>query len=144
MGVLLLSWACGTVDPVDPVAPGPFETTGHRDDPSTPSTTSSGVTLITVGATDDSTGSDGSEEGSSSTGLDGTTGGGTDPCPVGSEGCRCAAGSTCDFGLACLSMICVDPGPHCPVGSEGCPCTRSGTCDTGLQCLANENVCVER
>jgi hypothetical protein len=29
-------------------------------------------------------------------------------CPVGSEGCRCTPGGTCDPGLTCLSNYCVD------------------------------------
>lgn len=32
-------------------------------------------------------------------------------CSPGQEGCPCAAPAACDPGLACYSMLCVDPGP---------------------------------
>ena len=53
-------------------------------------------------------------------------------CPVGSEGCPCTDGGTCDPGLACDSGVCTD----CPIGSEGCECTAGGSCDPGLICDA--------
>jgi hypothetical protein len=129
--VALSLFACGDVDPVEPLAPRPHDTTGS----SAPLT--SGVTLATVSATEGPSGSGETME--MSTGMDDTTGA-PGPCELGSEGCPCTAAGACDPGLTCLSMICVDAGPHCPVGREGCPCTMNGTCDPGLECLSN--VCV--
>jgi hypothetical protein len=36
------------------------------------------------------------------------TGAEEDACPIGSEGCECTAGGSCDKGLACRSDMCVD------------------------------------
>ncbi|MFO0634611.1 MAG: hypothetical protein U0168_17345 [Nannocystaceae bacterium] len=57
-------------------------------------------------------------------------------CTPGAEGCACTPGGSCDAGLSCLSMICVDAGMNCPVGTEGCDCTEGGTCDPGLACVS--------
>ena len=34
--------------------------------------------------------------------------GDTDECAIGSEGCACTPGGSCDAGLMCSDMICVD------------------------------------
>lgn len=131
--------ACGDVDPVEPLAPRPLGTTGQGSDAGM----TSSITIASTVAVDDSGSSSDGGSGDTmqtTTGLDGTTGT-PGPCEVGSEGCACTATGACDPGLACLSMICVDPGHHCPVGSEGCPCTVGGVCDPGLECLSN--VCVD-
>ena len=46
----------------------------------------------------------------------------------------------CDPALACLSNVCVDPGPLCPVGTQNCPCTTELSCDAGLECVSNHCV----
>ena len=84
------------------------------------------------------TGSSGTSSSSSSSesAADTTTG----VCVVGSEGCPSTEGGGCDPALACLSHVCVDPGPLCPVGSQGCPCTLAMTCEAGLACDSNHCV----
>lgn len=56
----------------------------------------------------------GSPEGSSS-GEASSTGG----CPVGSEGCACTPGGSCDDGLSCLSMVCVDDSADSTASATG-------------------------
>lgn len=132
--------ACGDVEPGDPYA-----------------TTASMTMTTTAGGTGSATGEDtgGSEAtgsasltdattatvttGADTSGAD-TTADDTGGCTPGAEGCPCAAGGACDPGLACLSEVCVDPGPICPIGTVGCPCTQGGTCDPDLTCVSM--VCV--
>src|SRR5258708_23905559 len=47
-------------------------------------------------------------------------------CAVGSEGCACTAGGSCDTGLTCLSKICVDQG-----GSSGAASTTATSATAG-------------
>lgn len=61
-------------------------------------------------------------------------------CGVGSEGCPCTAGGSCDPGFVCDANVCI-PDP-CPLGTEGCPCTADGACNPGFFCNTNINVCV--
>ncbi len=53
-------------------------------------------------------------------------------CAIGSVGCPCTVGGSCDPGLACIAGNCMMI--DCPVGSMGCPCTDGGACDAGLTC----------
>ncbi|MBK6517463.1 MAG: VWA domain-containing protein [Polyangiaceae bacterium] len=46
-----------------------------------------------------------------------------DDCPVGSEGCPCTQGGSCDGSLACLSDLCVDPSGS---GGSGAGSTSGG------------------
>jgi hypothetical protein len=39
-------------------------------------------------------------------------------CAIGSEGCECTAGGSCDAGLQCLSRTCVNAGPNFEDGAE--------------------------
>ena len=59
---------------------------------------------------------------------------GTPTCPVGSSGCPCTGGGTCDGSLEChrASGLCFDP--ECTLGSENCPCA-DGLCLQGLLCV---------
>src|SRR5262249_47933192 len=114
---LALSLGCGTVEPTDPYGP--------------PNTSPTGVP---------SDGSTSSDTGSSTSGSDATAADTTSGCAVGTEGCPCTQGGSCDPALACLSNVCVDPGPLCPAGSQNCPCTRAMTCEAGLVCDANHCV----
>ena len=60
-------------------------------------------------------------------------------CAIGSEGCVCTDGGSCDAGMVCNgAQICEVPA--CPVGSLDCPCTDGGTCDGGLTC--HEEACL--
>ncbi len=40
-------------------------------------------------------------------------------CPIGSEGCHCTTGKSCDPGLTCLSSRCVNQGGDSESGSDG-------------------------
>lgn len=53
------------------------------------------------------------------------------PCPVGSLGCPCTEGGSCDGFLTCEAGTCAE---GCAVGSLGCPCTQGLGCDAGLKC----------
>lgn len=59
---------------------------------------------------------------------------GAPKCPVGSSGCPCTGGGTCDGSLECHrpSGLCFDP--ECTLGSENCPCA-DGLCLQGLLCV---------
>jgi len=54
----------------------------------------------------------------------GCGGGGDDGCKVGSEGCTCTGGGSCDPGLSCLSSRCVKAGSP---GTGGAPGGQGGT-----------------
>lgn len=143
--------SCGDVEPDDPYAtsvPSTMTTAaGTSDDAggtaatdsATDSSASSAGTVGTPTTTADNTGAD-------VTGADTTAAGegsgGESGCQPGAEGCPCTDMDTCDPGLACLSTVCVDPGPVCPIGTPGCPCTQGGACDPDLTCVSN--VCVAR
>lgn len=56
-------------------------------------------------------------------------------CPLGSLGCACTVGGSCDPGLECRGDACMEPvEPECLLGVLGCPCTGGGACDPGLVC----------
>lgn len=54
-------------------------------------------------------------------------GGSSSSCAVGSEGCSCTAGGTCDTGLSCLSKRCVNAGATAGTSGGG----STGTAGTG-------------
>lgn len=66
-------------------------------------------------------------------GIAGSETTGAPACPVGSSGCPCTGGGTCDGMLECHapSGLCFDP--DCDRGSENCPCA-DGLCLQGLVC----------
>jgi hypothetical protein len=112
---ILVYSLCDPGESTTTAGPDTSETSG--EDPTTSSTT--------TGTTDAPT----------STGDEPTTG---IPCLVGSVGCECTLGGTCDDGLTCERGFCV---ALCNVGAEGCPCTAGGACDSGLACEVG--TCVE-
>lgn len=59
---------------------------------------------------------------------------GPPPCPVGSSGCPCTGGGSCDAPLEChtQSQLCFDP--QCDLGAAQCPCS-DGSCFSGLLCI---------
>lgn len=59
----------------------------------------------------------------------------TGGCPVGSEGCACTPGGSCDGELACLSMICVDASADSTASATGMtsPC-GNGEVDDDEEC----------
>lgn len=69
---------------------------------------------------------------------------GTDgSCEVGTEGCDCTTGGSCNPGYKCDNNQNICFLDVCPVGTEGCECTPAGACDPipeGLLCLSE--VCV--
>lgn len=60
-------------------------------------------------------------------------------CPLGAQGCACAAGDVCSgAALRCNNnRIC----ESCPEGNAGCACMGSGTCNGGFSCL--DGTCVD-
>lgn len=56
----------------------------------------------------------------------------TPACIVGSLGCPCTNGGSCDAG-SCNGEICT-----CPIGSSGCECTSGGGCDSDLTCESSK------
>jgi hypothetical protein len=64
---------------------------------------------------------------------DGTTGG---ACAVGSEGCFCTDGGSCDAGLECIEPagVCIAIG--CTPGTALCECAQE-LCENGYECVQN-------
>jgi cysteine-rich repeat protein len=68
-------------------------------------------------------------------------------CPIGSEGCGCTAGGSCDPGLACVSFVCLDvpDGPQCgnAIVEEGEECDYGDDNAPGALCRpdCHFNVC---
>jgi hypothetical protein len=70
----------------------------------------------------------------------GTDGG---DCEIGSEGCSCTMGGSCNPGFKCDNNQNICFLDVCPVGTEGCACTPAGACDPipeGLTCASD--ICV--
>jgi hypothetical protein len=67
---------------------------------------------------------------------EGGSGSGGDDCAVGSEGCACTVGDSCDGDLECLqpASVCVQPG--CTPGAGLCSCDE-GTCESTYVCTQN-------
>ncbi len=64
----------------------------------------------------------------------GTTGG---DCAVGSEGCFCTDGGSCDAGLECIAPagVCIAIG--CTPGAALCECAAQEFCEDGYECVQN-------
>jgi hypothetical protein len=56
---------------------------------------------------------------------------------IGSEGCPCTMGGSCNPGFFCNTNLQICISDTCPVGTEKCHCTPGGQCDPGLQCLSD-------
>lgn len=108
---LLLTPACGSDPPPAEETDGATETgtTGSSDGASPtpgPADTRSDDTT-SGGSTSDPSGPD------TSTGSGGSDSGTTDGCPVGTDGCPCDVGLACDEGLACNADGLCEPAPMC-------------------------------
>ncbi len=117
---------CGSVEPLGPW-PTTIATGGGTDDGCIADDTGAPAT----GA--DTSGTAGTSDATPPSCDESTTDIG---CVAGSEGCPCTGGGGCEFGLKCLSEVCV---LDCPVGAPGCPCTQGGGCDPNLECV--DDVC---
>lgn len=62
-------------------------------------------------------------------------------CEIGSEGCSCTMGGSCNPGFKCDNNQNICFLDVCPVGTEGCECTPMGSCDPELVCLSK--ICVD-
>jgi hypothetical protein len=66
--------------------------------------------------------------------------GGHVPCgsgDVGSEGCACTSGGSCNPTFQCNTNLNICISDACPVGTETCFCTPMGACDPNLVCLSD-------